>query len=248
MTRDTNTVTISAGDDHVEVLGPGLATRLARLFFRNVLGGEATTEGWRCPTRRLGAEVLTLRIYDWLSAHGYTSEHSGAAEQSISRELSRRRSFERTQEAALAFRRGEPTVGSSQIDAALKQIGWSDRRALRPHQREGVEHALTVVNAANFSVPGSGKTAVALAVAATHLVAGTIDLIVVVGPVASFDPWEQETRVAVGEEIRARRVRGTASERASRYASAEREIYCLRPTRWQPTTKPPCLSFSSAGT
>jgi SNF2 family DNA or RNA helicase len=104
------------------------------------------------------------------------------------------------------------------VDEALSAFGWA--RPLRAHQREAIAHALTAVNAANFSVPGSGKTAAALATAVTHLYAGTIDLVVVVGPLACFDPWEQETYRLVGERIPVHRVRGSARQRMLVYDRA----------------------------
>jgi SNF2 family DNA or RNA helicase len=82
-----------------------------------------------------------------------------------------------------------------------------------------VAHALAAVNAANFSVPGSGKTVTALATAAIHLNSGTIDAVVVVGPLACFGPWESELSAALGGFFRARRVRGTAAARRSLYES-----------------------------
>lgn len=222
-------VVISLDGDNVVVTGSQLATdRRARLFFRSVLGGEPVSNGWRCPRRRLSIPTLILRVYDWLQQYGYEVERQGAVEQTVSQELERRRSFARTREAAERLKSEGSGFNFEQVDTALEAFGWSAERKLRAHQREGVAHALTVINAANFSVPGSGKTATALAVAATHLHAGTIDLVIVVGPLASFDPWEQETAAAVGSRIPVRRIRGTAQQRRDAYDKITRgEILLL---------------------
>lgn len=222
-------VVLSLDGDNVVVTGSQLATdRRARLFFRSVLGGEPISNGWRCPRRRLSIPTLILRVYDWLQQYDYEVERQGAVEQTVSRELERRRSFARTREAAKRLKGEGNGFDFDQVDTALEAFGWSAERKLRAHQREGVAHALTAVNAANFSVPGSGKTATVLAVAATHLHVGTIDLVVVVGPLASFDPWEQETAAAVGSRIPVRRIRGTAQQRRDAYDKITRgEILLL---------------------
>ena len=210
------------------VTAPQLAAdRRARLFFRSILGGEPVEGGWRCQRRRLSIQVLILRVYDWLQQHGYEVQHQGIVEQTVERELERRRSFHRTREAATRLRSGEDAFDFGAVDSALRSYGWSSERSLLPHQREGVGHAITGVNVANFSVPGSGKTATTLAIAVTHFHADTIDIVVVVGPLASFEPWEKETAAAVGARIRARRIRGTAAQRRDAYARIAREDLLL---------------------
>jgi hypothetical protein len=191
--------------------------RRGRLFFRSVLGATPIDRGWRCPRRRSTMPQLIVRVYDWLEARGYQVEGQGKVEAVVERELERRRSFARTSAAATALRSGEGTFPFTAVDGALDSFGWS--RPLLEHQRSAVAHALTAVNAANFSVPGSGKTAATLAVAATHLEQGTINLVVVIGPLACFDPWEHETALCVGDHIIVRRGRGPATRRQSIYDS-----------------------------
>jgi len=68
-------------------------------------------------------------------------------------------------------------------------------------------HALHATNSANFSVPGAGKTATALAVIGTHLAQEHIDVVVVVGPLSCFRPWEREAEAALPGQLNVRRVR-----------------------------------------
>ncbi|MCP9957281.1 SNF2-related protein [Streptomyces sudanensis] len=156
---------------------------------------------------------MTLRVYDWLSANGWEATGAGDVNTTVSLELERRRSFIRTREAAQKQKNDGAEFDFSQVDLAMQSFGWSAERKLRPHQRIGVAHALTAINVGNFSVPGAGKTTTTLAAAVTHLQARTVNLVVVVGPLACFDPWEKETRAAVGSLIRTRRVRGTSRQR-----------------------------------
>ncbi|MDP9404766.1 MAG: DEAD/DEAH box helicase [Actinomycetota bacterium] len=141
----------------------------------------------------------------------------GIADREVQREIERRRSFDRTRRAAAEWKQGAEVAERDRVLAQLAEFGWSDRRTLRPHQVDGLLHELAAVNAANFSVPGSGKTTTALAVAASHLAAGTVDTVLVVGPLACFRPWEEETTAALGTVLRTRRVRGPSHLRRSAY-------------------------------
>lgn len=221
-------IVITADESGIFVASLQLVTdRRARLFFRSVIGGRAVAGGWYCPRRRLSTATLGLRIYDWLQQYGYEVELQGILEQTVSQELERRRSFSRSRTSVERLKNGTDEFDFSIVDSALTAFGWSEERRLREHQRDGVAHALTATNAANFSVPGSGKTTTMLAVAATRLHADTIDLVVVVGPLSSFGPWEKETSAAVGSRMRACRVRGTARQRQEIYAQINREDILL---------------------
>ncbi|WP_176722224.1 SNF2-related protein [Candidatus Thiosymbion oneisti] len=160
---------------------------------------------------------LIMRVHDWLRSHGYGVGAEGVADSAIAQELERRRSFQRTREATSALKAGVRDFDRGGLERALSEFGWQTSRTLRPHQLDGAAHALTAINAANFSVPGSGKTVTTLAAAVAHIQSGTVDLIVVVGPLACFDPWEQEARAAIGGRIEVRRVRGNARSRRAVY-------------------------------
>jgi SNF2 family DNA or RNA helicase len=217
-------------DSDVFVLGEAVrASRNAQLFFRAVLGAEKTADGWRCPSRGRSPEELVLKVYDWLQARGFDPDVARGVQPVVELELERRRSFQRTREAAKNFKAGDSAVVSrSAVEASLASVGWSDQRSLYEHQLQGVIHALTAINAANFSVPGAGKTVVSLAVSAVHWANDTIDLVVVVGPLSSFEPWEREGRAALGKSARVRRVRGRRADRAAAYNSAQpREVLLL---------------------
>ncbi|MFD5200086.1 SNF2-related protein [Streptomyces sp. NPDC058375] len=216
--ENSKRVTLEFVDDELLVVGTALAVdRRARLFFRSVLGAKALEGAYRCPRRRLSTSTLVLRVYDWLLANGYEAEGAGEVKTTVNAELERRRSFVRTQEAAQKQKGESVDFDFSRVDSSLQTFGWSAERKLRPHQRAGVAHALTAINVGNFSVPGAGKTTTTLATAVTHLQSGTVDLVVVVGPLACFDPWEKETRIAVGPLIRTRRIRGSARQRQAIY-------------------------------
>ncbi|MBW3596893.1 MAG: DEAD/DEAH box helicase [Planctomycetes bacterium] len=71
-------------------------------------------------------------------------------------------------------------------------------RHLKDHQVKAALHLLYAVNAANFSVPGSGKTTVVLAVYERLRTLGEVDALFVVGPPSCFRPWQDEFEATLG--------------------------------------------------
>ena len=65
-------------------------------------------------------------------------------------------------------------------------------RTLRDFQQADVNRLWLMRHGANFSVPGAGKTTVALAVHLMERAAGRVDRLLVVGPISAFEAWEEE--------------------------------------------------------
>ncbi|HET9281408.1 MAG TPA: DEAD/DEAH box helicase [Candidatus Angelobacter sp.] len=212
---------IEAERDAVNVTGTALQERVPRLFFASILGATPIENGWRCPRRSLSLSTLVVRINTYLETRGWNVQRIGIADEAVQREIERKRSFRRAQTAGIALRKGEPAFDSEALRGALAKVGWNIRdRDLLPHQTAGAIHALSTVNAANFSVPGAGKTLTTLAVALTHIVNQTIDVVLVIGPLSCFRPWEKEVRTAVGEYLKTKRVRGSSAHRRTTYSTA----------------------------
>jgi len=189
------------------------------MFFGSIVGGQQTPTGWRCPVRRQSKSVVVVKINTFLESKGWAVKRTGIIDEAVQREVERKRSFQRARNAATDFRRGQGQIPIDHVKKTLTEFGWNDdTRPLRSHQEQGVVHALHAVNAANFSVPGSGKTAIGLALAATHLANKTIDIVLVVGPLACFAPWEKEAKAALGDRIAPRRIRGAVEKRNALYA------------------------------
>lgn len=88
------------------------------------------------------------------------------------------------------------------------QLSKNFIRDLKDYQKMPVEHMIRVGNAANFSVPGSGKTTMAYAALSRSLEDKTIQKILVIGPTASFVPWQEEYQECFGKAPRKLVVRG----------------------------------------
>ena len=159
-----------------------------------------------------------VRINAYLESRKYEVHRIGLADDEVSKEIEKKRSFERALKVAQKLRQGETDLDLKSVKAHLEAMGWDDsQRRLYSHQEAGVIHALSAVNAANFSVPGAGKTITTLAVAASHIANGTIDVVIVVGPLSCFGPWEKETRAALSTTLNPIRVRGTSTQRRAIY-------------------------------
>lgn len=92
------------------------------------------------------------------------------------------------------------------------ELPLSFKRELKPYQKQSVEHILGIGNAANFSVPGSGKTTITYAAISKWLEEGIVEKILVIGPTSSFVPWEEEYQGCFGKSAKSRRLRGKIVE------------------------------------
>jgi SNF2 family DNA or RNA helicase len=86
---------------------------------------------------------------------------------------------------------------STEIDLELPNFF---KRKLYDYQKQSVKHLFEVGNAANFSVPGSGKTTLSYAAYSILKNKGVVDKILVVSPRAAFVPWEEEFLECFGHE------------------------------------------------
>ena len=107
-------------------------------------------------------------------------------------------------------------------------------RRLKEHQIKAALHLLAVRNGANFSVPGSGKTTVVLAVFDWLRSRGEVDSLFVVGPPSCFAPWRMEYEAVIGKspslEILAG---GDIEERQSKYYAGKDSLCDLYLTSFQ---------------
>lgn len=215
----------------VHVTGEGLDSSRHTLFFSTVLGCRHEGDAWICPTRGHPGSDLVVRIASELNGRGYRVTAEGEqADLALTHEVERVRSFGRAREAARHYLglngevEPEALVDEDEVLAVLADYGWdNEARPLLPHQRQGLMHALHATNAANFSVPGAGKTATALAVIGTHLAQEHVDVVVVVGPLSCFRPWEREAEASMPGKLNVQRLRNLhRTARAGIYRRAGR--------------------------
>ena len=125
--------------------------------------------------------------------------------------------------------------------SVLPVPGFRPELELLPHQVRGVGRALQVGNFAEFSVQGAGKTMTVLATFAHWLSKGEVDKLLVIGPVSSFQPWEDEVTRCFVDRMPTLRWSGSASARVQMvsayrqsrivlcsYDTARRDVNMLR--------------------
>jgi len=97
-------------------------------------------------------------------------------------------------------------------EKALQNIFKSNRKALS-HQVKGIIHALQIEQAANFSVPGSGKTQIALGTFVFWKNKDVVEKAIVIGPASCFKPWEDEAEECLRHRIKVIRWIGSVTQR-----------------------------------
>ena len=110
--------------------------------------------------------------------------------------------------------------------AFLEFLATQIPRQLKEHQVKAALHLIGVQNGANFSVPGSGKTAVVLSVFHWLRSRGEVDSLFVVGPPACFAPWQNEYKLVIGKEPTCELLAGgDVQERRGKYYVG-RDVLC----------------------
>lgn len=90
---------------------------------------------------------------------------------------------------------------------------FKKNRKLFTHQICSIQHALNLDFAANFSVPGSGKTQATLGIFHNWKKNHFVDKALVIGPASCFDPWESEIRESLEVPLKTLRWSGSISKR-----------------------------------
>lgn len=117
------------------------------------------------------------------------------------------------------LRRARKAKHTGRVASTLPE--FESGRKLLPYQRAAVARHLACRNAADFSVPGSGKTTVAYAYWAHARREEPRLGLWVIGPLSCFRPWEDEFAACFGRTPRSLRVSGTASQRARLLSQAD---------------------------
>jgi hypothetical protein len=210
-------VTWSAADD--EQAGPRLR-RSARL--KGLTVAREWSEGLVIQRYRNELETLQL-LLGILDQSGTPYSLEPALEQFLS--------AGRAEEGLLAAVR--TAAAPAPVPATLAEFGG--RRDLFGYQCAAVARHLLTRNAADFSVPGSGKTTVALAYWALARREENDLGLMVIGPLSCFRPWEDEFSDCFGRPADSLRLRGTVAERGRllRVARSREMLLCSYQTAWR---------------
>ena len=124
-----------------------------------------------------------------------------------------------------------PEAGATEF---LNFLNRNVSRRLKDHQLKSALHLLTVENGANFSVPGSGKTTVVLAVFEMLRKKGIVDSLFIIGPPACFGPWRDEYKEVLGRRPKSAILAGgNIDERHGKYITDVNSVCDLYLTSFQ---------------
>ncbi len=189
-----------------------------RIFLSNVLGLQPSEEFAGYVSRGPEALQILKDVIDYLRTQKVTFRVDQSAQSYVSRiyEEKEELEFSRVEGRRLKLR---PSHSVNVPDL---------QRPLKDYQVPSVAHMVAVGNEANFSVPGSGKTAITLAAFKILKQLNKIETIVVIGPRSSFMAWEDEYEACFGKEPRSVRIVGTPPRRKRLYRVADdRELVLL---------------------
>jgi SNF2 family DNA or RNA helicase len=187
ITREHKAILISARDNKGKQV---LSSPLHRIFLRSRLNGklEQDSDSWIIPPGEKISDVLE-RIVRHFTKYNIQHELDEACQTILNSLERRRKDFIRLLKDGLNAKKRVSTTAIRNIRKILKP---EFKRDLTVVQLHAVNHLLTVGNGANFSVPGSGKTSIALAYYHILRKKGDIHAILVIGPGSCFEPWEHE--------------------------------------------------------
>ena len=114
------------------------------------------------------------------------------------------------------------------LESVVPVPGFKPELEILPHQIRGLERSLRAGNFAEFSVQGAGKTMIALATFAHWRKRNEVDKLLVIGPVSSFQPWEDEIVRCFADEVPVLRWSGSTSTRMRMVAAYQqaRVVLC----------------------
>lgn len=167
--------------DRADACNAGAWARLLEAFNRGVVGGSATRMDVRADV--FMAEIEALREIRTLFSEQV--EFGPILTVQI-----RRLAADRYAREASAVK--HELVDPGPIEDELKAAGFC--RSLKHFQIQNLATLLRLPHGADFSVPGAGKTTVALASYAINRYRGQIQRMLVVGPIAAFEAWKVDAR------------------------------------------------------
>lgn len=206
-------VTVAGGQLRVSCIEwPSLNAGMHRLFFTNIAGfkPDDSISGY---SRLLDAG--TGRAIEGLSKYLAAKSIPFILDSAAQAYLNTRQSSAQALEAAR-------DLGAKihQTELFEQPVIPGFTRVLKPYQLPAVAHMVAVSHAANFSVPGSGKTTMVLAAYALLKESAGLEKLLIIGPRSCFAPWEEEFEGCFGRAPNSVRLAGTPLERQDRYVQA----------------------------
>jgi SNF2 family DNA or RNA helicase len=208
----TKMIQIAVRQSGIEIIGESqnpVFSGTHRAYFETILNFRRRVDGqgydWN------GSERIADQVRD-ICDYLHENKLDYKLDEQATRILDRARGAETRLASAIAAGR-EVQASDPTIAPTIPGL----QRELRPHQYVPVRHLIAVPNAANFSVPGAGKTSVVLAAFRFLRLSDQVDCLLVIGPGSSFLAWEEETTNTLGNDVRVVRLTGSPEGREVAY-------------------------------
>lgn len=175
----------------------------------------------------IDTQKVLIRIINYFNKENIVYKLSESCNDIIKEYSHRINEFEITKRKGLNFKEGKY---DKLAFAAFKDfIKHTLVRPLKQHQIKAAYHLYLLRNAANFSVPGSGKTSVVITVYEKLRMEQKVNTLFVVGPPAIFASWKTEFATTLGREPKTKILAGgNRSFRKSEYFATyetKKELY-----------------------
>ncbi|WP_406660240.1 DEAD/DEAH box helicase [Methanolobus sp. ZRKC3] len=185
-------------------------------FLFNFLHASVKDENTiRVPFKEDDKESVLKKIHKLLSRYGLSEDHTQKMDKVMD-------DFYREEQNFKIFAKKAEEIKANRCDKddfkkfSDSLIKYLPERTLYPLQLLSAYHLAFSQNSCNFSVPGAGKTSVVYG-AYAYLKSlpdddpKKVDKILVVGPLSSFGPWENEFEECFGRNPSSKRLLGTFS-------------------------------------
>jgi SNF2 family DNA or RNA helicase len=211
----SNKVTLFADTDSLKVIipkGSPFLSGMHRVYFINVFGlNEAEKDfGYYLEKSKRNISDIIVELVEYFKEEKAFIIFKGDANQMVKAFDEDSNDFEQARLLGTKLKKKSPKV----INVP------NFKRKLKPYQVGSVAHITKVGNAANFSVPGSGKTTITLAGYSILKKQGIVEKLFVIGPRASFMSWEDEYEGCFGVKPKSLRITGPALSRRTLFRNA----------------------------
>ncbi|MDD5464902.1 MAG: DEAD/DEAH box helicase [Candidatus Omnitrophica bacterium] len=143
------------------------------------------------------SEEIFLKIIDYLETEKVKFALSNDVKNILERIRLSEDHFRDRSKMAQEFKDGK--LRSEEIKQFCQFVSKLPRK-FKVHQIKAACHLYLLKDSANFSVPGSGKTSVVLAVYEKLRVEKKVNVLFVVGPPSCFGPWRKEFEATLGRK------------------------------------------------
>ena len=141
---------------------------------------------------------LFLKVINYFEKEGISFELKDEAKKYSAELEIVNLNFNNLKELAAKYKNGK--FDKIEFDKFREFVAQNIKRSLKIHQLKSAYHLYLLGNAANFSVPGSGKTTVVLSVYEKLRQEGKVNTLFVVGPPSCFGPWRNEFYETLGQK------------------------------------------------